>query len=173
MAGHASDRTPLGLWLGSQWLSGPTGPRGGPPLFNDRFLTILWWQRTARSMRLVVEVSALGCDWCFGFGGLLKPLAQHYDHAPWWVPESSMPMDDHAWSFEAGHRPCVGISHFCGIDFLRLAPRNVPDKCVDAAGHAEVLLWQHFEREIARGARGSLPWQTPLAKLSFHWRVIK
>ena len=60
-----------------------------------------------------------------------------------------------------GERPCVGISHFCGIDFLRLAPRNVPDKCVDAAGHAEVLLWQHFEREIARG---SLPWQTPLAK---------
>ena len=38
--------------------------------------------------------------------------------------------------------------------FLDLS-RNVPDKCVDAAGHAEMLLWQHFEREIAGGARGS------------------
>ena len=44
-------------------------------------------------------------------------------------------------------------NHFCGIDFSWL--RNVPDKCVDAAGHAEVLLWQHFEREIVGGARGS------------------
>ena len=44
-------------------------------------------------------------------------------------------------------------NHFCGIDFSWL--RNVPDKCVDAAGHAEVLLWQHFERETVGGARGS------------------
>ena len=34
LAGHASDRTPLGFWLGSQWLPGSTGPRGGPPA-ND------------------------------------------------------------------------------------------------------------------------------------------
>ena len=50
--------------------------------------------------------------------------------------------------------------------------RNVPDKCMDATGHAEVLLWLHFEKRLLE-VKEDHKWQALLVKLWFHGRVIK
>ena len=42
--------------------------------------------------------------------------------------------------------------------------RNVPDKCMDATGLAEVLLWLHFEKRLLE-VKEDHKWQALLVKL--------